>query len=134
VALADWFLTAAERGNGATRLDDRHPDGAAWSPGNSVRPLIHGATYFAELKRAVEQMVRGDLLLFVDWRGDPDEMLTPEPGSEVSRVLCRAAHRARGPGRAPASAAVARPAAGRPAHGPTAAHLPAPCRWVPVRT
>jgi phosphatidylserine/phosphatidylglycerophosphate/cardiolipin synthase-like enzyme len=93
VALADWFLTAAERGNGATRLDDRHPDGAAWSRGNSVRPLIHGATYFAELKRAVEQMVRGDLLVFVDWRGDPDEMLTPEPGSEVSRVLCGAAGR-----------------------------------------
>jgi len=90
---SDWLLTPAERGNPATRLDDRHPGGAAWSRGNLVRPLIHGATYFAELRRAVEQMVRGDRMVFVDWRGDPDELLTPEPGSEVSRVLCQAAGR-----------------------------------------
>src|SRR5215212_2862496 len=93
VALAEWFLTAPERGNAATALDDRHPDGSAWSRGNLVHPLVHGAAYFAELKRAVDRMVRGDLLLFADWRGDPDELLTPEPGSEVSRVLCRAARR-----------------------------------------
>ncbi|MFL6128881.1 MAG: phospholipase D family protein [Mycobacteriales bacterium] len=93
VALADWFLTAGERGNPASRLDDRHPDGAAWSRGNLVRPLVHGSAYFAELKRAVQRAVRGDLLLFVDWRGDPDERLTGEPGSEVSRVLCLAASR-----------------------------------------
>ena len=42
--LADWFLTAAERGNPATRLDSRHPDGAAWTTGNEVRPLILDAT------------------------------------------------------------------------------------------
>ena len=46
----DWFLTAAERGNPATRLDSRHPDGTAWTTGNEVRPLIHGKPYFAELK------------------------------------------------------------------------------------
>ncbi|MEN3357595.1 MAG: hypothetical protein V7637_1577 [Mycobacteriales bacterium] len=91
--MADWFLTPDERGNPATRLDRRHPDGAAWSAGNEVRPLVHGATYFAALERAVGQMVRGDLMLFVDWRGDPDERLTGEPGSEVGQVLCRAAER-----------------------------------------
>ncbi|HEY6748655.1 MAG TPA: phospholipase D family protein [Mycobacteriales bacterium] len=58
-----------------------------------MRPLIHGATYFAALTRAVERMERDDLLLFVDWRGDPDELLTSEPGTEVSRVLRRAAGR-----------------------------------------
>ncbi len=36
--LADWFLTAAERGNPATRLDARRGDGLAWSTGNLVRP------------------------------------------------------------------------------------------------
>ena len=91
--LADWLLTPAERGNPATRLDARHPDGAAWSRGNLVRPLVDGATYFAELRRAVDRMEQGDLLVFVDWRGDPDERLTGEPGSEVARVLCRAADR-----------------------------------------
>ena len=91
--LADWLLTPAERGNPATRLDTRHPDGAAWSRGNLVRPLVDGATYFAELRRAVDRMEQGDLLVFVDWRGDPDERLTGEPGSEVARVLCRAADR-----------------------------------------
>jgi hypothetical protein len=34
----------------------------------------------------------GDLLLFTDWRGDPDELLAG-PATEVSRVLCAAATR-----------------------------------------
>jgi phosphatidylserine/phosphatidylglycerophosphate/cardiolipin synthase-like enzyme len=88
-----WFLSAAERGNPATRLDRGHPGGQAWSEGNLVRPLIHGATYFAELATAVEAQRAGDLLLFVDWRGDPDERLTADPDSEVGQVFCRAAER-----------------------------------------
>jgi phosphatidylserine/phosphatidylglycerophosphate/cardiolipin synthase-like enzyme len=93
VPLADWFLSAAERGNPATVLDADKPDGAAWSPGNTVRPLIHGATYFADLVAAVDRMRVGDLLLFVDWRGDPDERLLGTRGSEVSHVFARAAAR-----------------------------------------
>jgi phosphatidylserine/phosphatidylglycerophosphate/cardiolipin synthase-like enzyme len=93
VPLADWFLTAAERGNPATVLDADKPDGTAWTLGNTVRPLIHGATYFAELVTAVDRMRTGDLLLFVDWRGDPDERLLGTPGSEVSHVFARAASR-----------------------------------------
>ena len=73
----DWFLSATERGNPATRLDSRHADGAAWTAGNDVRPLIHGSTYFAELVSRVSQLSAGDLLLFTDWRGDPDERLGP---------------------------------------------------------
>lgn len=89
----DWFLTARQRGNDATVLDNRHPAGEAWSYGNLVRPLIHGGPYFAELSRSVEQARPDDLLMFVDWRGDPDEQLTGTPGSEVGRVLSRAAAR-----------------------------------------
>jgi phosphatidylserine/phosphatidylglycerophosphate/cardiolipin synthase-like enzyme len=90
--LDEWFLTAAERGNSATRLDSRHPDGAAWTTGNQVRLLLHGAEYFTELLAAVRAMDTGDLLLFTDWRGDPDERLDG-PGTEVSRVLAEAARR-----------------------------------------
>lgn len=90
--VSSWFLTAAERANRATRLDSRHPGGAAWSDGNDVRPLIHGAAYFAELLAGVRALRRGDLLLFTDWRGDPDELLAG-PGTEVSRVFCAAAER-----------------------------------------
>jgi phosphatidylserine/phosphatidylglycerophosphate/cardiolipin synthase-like enzyme len=86
-----WLLTPAERGNPDTSLDDRHP-GRAWSSGNLARPLIHGATYFAELLRCVEQMQAGDMLMFTDWRGDPDERLDG-PGTEVARVLAAAAAR-----------------------------------------
>jgi len=93
VPLADWFLSAEERGNDATVLDDRHRPGEAWSNGNLVRPLIHGATYFTALIEAVEQMRASDVLMFVDWRGDPDERLTGPPDSEVTRVLSRAAAR-----------------------------------------
>jgi phosphatidylserine/phosphatidylglycerophosphate/cardiolipin synthase-like enzyme len=88
-----WFLTARERGNPSTRLDSRHPDGQAWTEGNLVRPLIHGVTYFEELYHRVSQMHAGDLLMFVDWRGDHDEQLTSRPGTEVGRVFAEAARR-----------------------------------------
>jgi phosphatidylserine/phosphatidylglycerophosphate/cardiolipin synthase-like enzyme len=92
VRLDDWFLLPAERGNPATGLDRRHDDGTAWTAGNEVRPLLHGATYFAELLVAIRELRGGDLLLFTDWRGDPDERLDG-PGTEVSRVLTEAAER-----------------------------------------
>ncbi|MEU9305533.1 phospholipase D family protein [Streptomyces sp. NPDC048269] len=89
---AEWLLTAGERGNTATRLDERHPDGAAWSEGNRVRALVHGSVYFAELLAGIRAMHAGDLLLFTDWRGDPDERLDGS-GTEIGAVLCRAAER-----------------------------------------
>jgi phosphatidylserine/phosphatidylglycerophosphate/cardiolipin synthase-like enzyme len=89
----DWFLSATERGNPATVLDSRHANGLAWTTGNLVRPLIHGAHYFAELKERVDALQAGDLLMFVDWRGDPDEHLTDDPQSEVSAVFCQATAR-----------------------------------------
>ena len=58
-----------------------------------MRPLIHGATYFAELHDRVSQMRDGDLLMFVDWRGDPDERLAGTPDTEVGRVFADAARR-----------------------------------------
>lgn len=84
--MSDWLLSAEERGNPATRL-------RAWSDGNRVRPLLHGATYFAELHARLEQTAPGDLVLFTDWQGDADERLTGEPGSEVAEVLARADER-----------------------------------------
>jgi phosphatidylserine/phosphatidylglycerophosphate/cardiolipin synthase-like enzyme len=82
----DWLLSRAERGNPATRLP------TAWSDGNEVRALVHGAAYFAELAAAINRLEPADLLLFTDWRGDPDERLGG-PGTEVSRVLADAARR-----------------------------------------
>jgi phosphatidylserine/phosphatidylglycerophosphate/cardiolipin synthase-like enzyme len=91
--LSSWLLSASERGNPRTRLDDRHPGDQAWSSGNRVRALIHGATYFAELHERLEATRAGDLVLFTDWQGDADERLTGEPGSEVVEVLGRADER-----------------------------------------
>ncbi|MBJ7359610.1 MAG: phospholipase [Nocardioides sp.] len=91
--MSAWLLSASERGNPATRLDARHPDGQAWSSGNRVRALVHGATYFAELHERLEATREGDLVLFTDWQGDADERLTGEPGSEVVEVLGRADER-----------------------------------------
>ncbi|MGZ4492790.1 MAG: phospholipase D family protein, partial [Nocardioidaceae bacterium] len=93
MTVAEWFLAASERGNRATVLDRRHPDGRAWSEGNRVVPLVHGSSYYAALHERISAMRRGDLLMFVDWRGDPDERLLGEPGSEIARVLCQAAER-----------------------------------------
>jgi len=87
-----WLLKSEERGNDATILDSRHHDGRAWTAGNLARPLAHGAVYFAELLREIESLGPGDLLLFTDWRGDPDEPLGTD-GSQVGQTLCRAARR-----------------------------------------
>ncbi|MGA8846491.1 MAG: phospholipase D-like domain-containing protein [Nocardioides sp.] len=87
-----WMLTAAERGNDHTRLDDAHP-GVAWSEGNRVRPLLHGVTYFAELYQRIEATGPGDVIVFADWQGDADQRLTDETGSEVLATLGRAAAR-----------------------------------------
>ena len=89
----DWLITKDERGNPGTRLDERHPGQAAWSEQNLVRPLIDGATYFAELHERIEATREGDLVYFTDWQGDADERLTGEPGSEVAEVLGRADER-----------------------------------------
>lgn len=84
---ARWLLSQPERGNPWTRLDDVHPGLPAWSEGNLVRPLVHGAAYFAELCERIAATRPGDLVLFTDWMGNDDERLTGEAGSEVAEVL-----------------------------------------------
>ncbi len=90
--VTDWFLDPGERKNDATCLDRRHPDGRAWTSGNEVTPLVHGATYFVELVRSLDGVGPGDLVLFTDWRGDPDQAMDAT-GLTVSRALCEAAGR-----------------------------------------
>lgn len=87
---SDWCLTPAQRRNPLTWLDTRRGDGLAHASGNLAVPLVHGATYFAVLHTAVQQMRSGDLLLFTDWRGNPDQRLTEDPDSEVATVLAAA--------------------------------------------
>jgi phosphatidylserine/phosphatidylglycerophosphate/cardiolipin synthase-like enzyme len=89
----EWLVTKTERGNPTTRIDEVHPGEQAWSTGNLVRPLIHGATYFPVLYDAIEATRPGDLVFFTDWQGDGDERLTGEPGSAVVEVLGRADER-----------------------------------------
>jgi phosphatidylserine/phosphatidylglycerophosphate/cardiolipin synthase-like enzyme len=81
----DWLLTEDERGN-------PHTDLPAWSSGNAVRPLVHGAVYFAELAAEVEALQAGDQLFFTDWRGDPDQRLRPG-GPTVAEAFSAAALR-----------------------------------------
>lgn len=85
-----WLLTARERGNPATRLDDRHAGGEAWSTGNEVSPLVHGAAYFADLAAEVRKLRAGDLQLVTDWRGDADERLAGD-GRTVAEI-CATPH------------------------------------------
>jgi phosphatidylserine/phosphatidylglycerophosphate/cardiolipin synthase-like enzyme len=84
--MSEWFLTAAERGNPSTDIDC---DGS-WVGGNSVRPLIHGATYFQRLYDELCALRAGDRVYFTDWRGDADELLRPE-GPTIGEVLCELA-------------------------------------------
>jgi phosphatidylserine/phosphatidylglycerophosphate/cardiolipin synthase-like enzyme len=83
--LADWFLTASERGNPASRVP-------AWCEGSRAEPLIHGSTYFDDLATEVEALHDGDHLFFTDWRGDPDEKMR-DGGPTIAELFCRAAER-----------------------------------------
>src|SRR3954454_18685934 len=89
---ADRFLTRSERGNDATTIDARHPAGQAWSTGNLVRPLVHGGSYFADLAAALARQRAGDLVMFTDWRGDPDQRLTVD-GDGIATLLAAASSR-----------------------------------------
>jgi phosphatidylserine/phosphatidylglycerophosphate/cardiolipin synthase-like enzyme len=91
IAATHWFLTSAERGNLATRLD-RGRQGVAWTTGNLVVPLAHGRNYFQRLRHELDQANASDTVLFTDWRGDPDELLDG-PGTAVADVLANAARR-----------------------------------------
>ena len=86
----DWFLGADERGNGAARLGGS-------TEGNLVRALVHGRSYFPVLAEALERVGAGDLVLFADWRADPDERLT-DAGPTVAQALGGAARRGDGRG------------------------------------
>ena len=65
---ADWFLTQAERGNPTTQLDRRREDGRAWTEGNRVEALVHGAAYYPRLLAALRELRHGDLVGLTDWR------------------------------------------------------------------
>ena len=91
--LESWFLTAAERGNHATQIDKRRGDGRAWTTGNRVDTLVHGAAYFRRLLQVVQGLGEGDRLYFTDWRGDPDERLGEGPKTAVGTAFAAAARR-----------------------------------------
>lgn len=75
---SDWFLSAKERGNPATTINHGGQPDLAWTVGNHVEPLIHGATYFSRLVSRLSSLGVGDQALFTDWRGDEDELLGPD--------------------------------------------------------
>ncbi len=91
-ALSSWFLTPKERGNPDTEIDAGRPDGTAWTQGNLVRPLVHGASYYRRLRQVLLALTPGDRVHFTDWRGDRDELLAPE-GPAVGDLLAELAHR-----------------------------------------
>ncbi|MHC1558967.1 phosphatase domain-containing protein [Actinomycetospora sp. C-140] len=84
-AVDDWFLTARERGNPATRL-------RPWTEGNAVALRVHGSAYYAVLAERLAATGAGDLLLVLGWRGDGDQQLGDD-GPTVSEALAAAARR-----------------------------------------
>lgn len=80
-----WLLTTRERDNPQAAV-------SAWTSGNLVRPLIDGHSYFARLATTLAAAGDGDLVLFTDWRGDPEQVLDDE-GTTISEALSGAARR-----------------------------------------
>ncbi|MGB0101411.1 MAG: phospholipase D family protein [Nocardioides sp.] len=91
--MSAWLLTSAERENPHTRIDEARGDGTAWSRGNSVRAIVHGRPYFAELHERISGLGPGDRFYFADWQGDADQQLTDDPGSTLEATLVAAVER-----------------------------------------
>jgi phosphatidylserine/phosphatidylglycerophosphate/cardiolipin synthase-like enzyme len=87
MAVPDWMLSSSERRNDDSWL---YASGDPWSRGNLVRPLVHGAAYFAQLLEELRGLGEGDQVFLADWRGDPDERLDG-PGTAIGVELARAA-------------------------------------------
>lgn len=90
--LDDWFLDATGRHNDATEIDLRRHDGRAWTEGNEVEVLIHGAEYFRRLHDVLCGLERGDWVYLTGWEGDDDERLAG-PDTQVGKVLADVARR-----------------------------------------
>jgi phosphatidylserine/phosphatidylglycerophosphate/cardiolipin synthase-like enzyme len=86
----EWFLSAGERGNPHTSIDDGREH--AWTSGNDVTVLVDGAQYFPCLLDEILATGAGDWLYLTDLEGDGDERLAG-PGSEIGAVLADAAGR-----------------------------------------
>lgn len=91
-AIERWFLTLEERGNEGSEIDRRRGNQKAWTEGNTVIPLVHGATYFSRLYEEISQLGRGSHLWFLAWRGDAGERLSGA-GTELGAVLLDAIRR-----------------------------------------
>ncbi|MFC6342116.1 phospholipase D family protein, partial [Nocardioides hankookensis] len=89
----EWLLESRERENPHTAIDAVRGDGTAWSTGNSVRALVHGRDYFAELYDRISALGPGDRLYFADWEGDPDQQLTDDPRATLDNTLVDAVRR-----------------------------------------
>ncbi|WP_028644356.1 phospholipase D family protein [Nocardioides sp. URHA0020] len=89
----EWLLVSEERENAHTSIDAARGDGTAWSRGNTVRALVHGRDYFAELHERITALGAGDRFYFADWEGDPAQQLTDDPRSTLDNVLVAAVHR-----------------------------------------
>ena len=93
VDVREWLLGSEERENPHTAIDAVRGDGTAWSSGNSVRALVHGRDYFAELHERICALGPGDRFYFADWQGDPDQQLTDDPRSTLNNTLIDAVRR-----------------------------------------
>ncbi|MGZ6545657.1 MAG: phospholipase, partial [Actinomycetota bacterium] len=75
---SEWFLSKEERANPSTTVGGVGGGDNAWTVGNRVQPLIHGAVYFSRLVDRLSALEAGDQVLLTDWRGDDDELLEPQ--------------------------------------------------------
>lgn len=93
VDLREWLLVSEERENPHTAIDAVRGDGTAWSTGNTVRALVHGRDYFAELYERICSLGPGDRFYFADWEGDPEQQLTDDPRATLNNTLVDAVRR-----------------------------------------
>ena len=82
----EWFLGPGERIEIASPLDERASEGRLWTPGNRVVPLVHGRRYFERLVPCLRELRAGDRMWFTDWRGDDDQVLSPD-GTRLGDLL-----------------------------------------------
>ncbi len=87
----DWFLSAEERGNWTTRIDDAHPQ-TSWSPGGRVTAHIDGTRYFRRLHDVLSRLRADDCVYLTGWRMNSAVRLGG-PGTELGPLLADLAGR-----------------------------------------
>eukprot|EP00013_Stygamoeba_regulata_P020984 CAMPEP_0177651442 /NCGR_PEP_ID=MMETSP0447-20121125/12550_1 /TAXON_ID=0 /ORGANISM="Stygamoeba regulata, Strain BSH-02190019" /LENGTH=535 /DNA_ID=CAMNT_0019154523 /DNA_START=179 /DNA_END=1786 /DNA_ORIENTATION=+ len=86
-AAQDWFLSKDEISSARHGVERQGI--AEWTTGNSVTPLVDGASFMAQLFADIEAAQKGDFVHGCMFDQDPDMLLVPDPANPTKAATTR---------------------------------------------